>query len=394
MPQNPDGSYRANGLGVLLAASLLASVLGSVHAFSVFLVPLELQFDQSRGQVSLTYSLALVTLTLAVLWGHHLYARFRPSLFVLGICLLAVLGVGIARHANSLQQIWLGYSVIFGVANGLGYGFGLQIAAQANPDRKGFSMGVVTAAYALGAVVSPMMFTAAIETGGFRQAMFGLALALLLVGIICAALMHISGASYTGRDSSDTPMRLPNSVPVLLWLGYGAGVATGLMVLGHASGVVRSFGVIGPAWVAPVVVSICNLAGSLVGGRLADRMAPGQLLAGLPLISALAALWLAIFGTLGAVMLALGVIGFAYGGTIAAYPALIARLFPGADGVLLYGRVFTAWGAAGLAAPWLAGVFYDLGGDYRVALLVACLLGLLSCVSVTILFRGKHMPGT
>lgn len=48
-------------------------------------------------------------------------------------------------------------------------------------------------------------------------------------------------------------------------------------------------------------------------------------------------------------------VGFAYGGIIATYPAAIAILFPGEDGPLAYGRIFTAWGTAGLLAPWLAG---------------------------------------
>lgn len=380
-----------NRYGVLIAASLLAAVLGSVHAFSVFLTPLELQFDQSRGIVSLTYSLTLVTLTLAVLWGHSFYARVRPSLFVLGVCLLAVLGVGIARHASTLWQVWLGYSLLFGVANGLGYGFGLQIAAQANPDRKGVAMGIVTAAYALGAVASPVFFSAAVAAGGFRQAMLGLALILILVGMVCAGLMHISNAVYKGQDTQQAPTPVPRPILVLLWVGYGAGVATGLMVLGHAAGIFRAFGVVAPSWVAPVTVSVCNLAGSLVGGRLADGMSPRRLLGGLALMSALSALTLATLGAAGGVTLALGAIGFAYGGTIAAYPAIIARIYEGADGARIYGRVFTAWGAAGLLAPWLAGALYDFSGRYQLALMVAGFLGVLSCLSVALLFRRADM---
>ena len=91
------------------------------------------------------------------------------------------------------------------------------------------------------------------------------------------------------------------------------GVATGLMVLGHAAGIFRAFGVIGPSWVAPVTVSICNLAGSLIGGRLADGMSPRRLLGGLSLISAMSALALAALGETGGVALMLGAIGFAYG---------------------------------------------------------------------------------
>jgi MFS family permease len=75
-------------------------------------------------------------------------------------------------------------------------------------------------------------------------------------------------------------------------------------------------------------------------------------------------------------------VGFAYGGIIATYPAAIAILFPGEDGPLASGRIFTAWGTAGLLAPWLAGQIYDWTGNYTSALWAAAALGILSAVTV------------
>lgn len=77
-------------------------------------------------------------------------------------------------------------------------------------------------------------------------------------------------------------------------------------------------------------------------------------------------------------LVALGVLGFAYGGTIAAYPAVIAKRFPGDAGPRIYGRVFTAWGAAGLFAPWAAGMLFDQSQDYTSALWVAMATAVIS----------------
>ena len=190
----------------MLAASVLAAVLGSVHAFSVFLDPLEQAFAASRGAVSLTYSLALGFLTLAVLFGHRIYARWAASVFVLGVCSLAATGALIAGFAPSLSLVWLGYSLLFGAANGLGYGFGLQLAAQANPGRAGFAMGVVTAAYALGAGVAPPLFVVALTLGGFTAAMIGLAAVLIFAGGgLCHLTARLKSQVYavTGALSPD-----------------------------------------------------------------------------------------------------------------------------------------------------------------------------------------------
>ena len=67
----------------LLASMLVTLVLGSVHAFSVFIAPLERLLLLPRSEVSLIYSLALVALTLAVLLGYRVYHLLAPAWLVL-----------------------------------------------------------------------------------------------------------------------------------------------------------------------------------------------------------------------------------------------------------------------------------------------------------------------
>ena len=52
-----------------------------------------------------------------------------------------------------------------------------------------------------------------------------------------------------------------------------------------------------------------------------------------------------------------------------------------------YGQVFTAWGVAGLVAPWTAGRLYDLTGDYTSSCLVATGVALVAAVSTIIMPR-------
>ncbi len=73
--------------------------------------------------------------------------------------------------------------------------------------------------------------------------------------------------------------------------------------------------------------------------------------------------------------------GFGYGAIIAVYPVAIANRF-GAAGPRVYGRVFTAWGFAGLAAPWAAGAIYDLEASYTAALVVAAAISTVSALLV------------
>lgn len=386
--QSAAQSSSASGRAVLIAALLLSFVFGTVHAFSVFLEPMEAAFQIGRSRASLTYSLALVALTFGVLIGHRVYAMLAPERLALLLCLAAAAGLLLAAVAPSLTLVWLGYSLIFGLANGLGYGFALQYAAQANPARGGLAMGLVTAVYGLGAALAPLPLWAALSQGGLAAGFAGLAAVMLAVSLPIYRLLKQAAQPFlaaTPHGDSQTPKGL-----VLLWIGYGAGVAAGLAAIGHATGIARAGG-LGDTWVqlAPVAIAAANTLGGLLGGALTDRLAPKQLLMALPFLSAAALAWLAL-GAEGAVLLAgLALVGFAYGAVIAVYPAAIARRYGAVAGVKVYGRVFTAWGTAGLLAPWAAGLLYEGSGSYRMALLGACALALVSLGSVA----GLAAPG-
>ena len=379
---------------ILLAASIVSTVLGSIHAFSILLVPLETLFVTTRSAVSLTYSLALVSVSFAVLLGHWVYGRVSPATFLMASCSLAAVGALIAAIASSLWVVWLGYGVIFGVANGFGYGFGLQLSAQAYPGREGLAMGVVTAAYALGAILSPTLFNFILEILDFRALMIVLAVALLVAGLLSRVILKRVGATFHTNQQGDVSTSASHRSQLLLWAGYFGGVLAGLMVIGHSAGVAASLQPGISPWIAPMVIAFFNLLGSLIGGRLVDKIRPGGLLAVLAVITTAALISLVMFGKVGGLFISLSVIGFAYGGTIAAYPAAIAKMFDVKDIAKIYGRVFTAWGCAGLLGPWLAGYLFDISKDYQLALLAAASFGLVSILAMILLSEShRHARG-
>jgi OFA family oxalate/formate antiporter-like MFS transporter len=100
---------------------------------------------------------------------------------------------------------------------------------------------------------------------------------------------------------------------------------------------------------------------------------------GLPLLSAAALLAMTLSGEVLSVVALLSLVGFSYGSVIAVYPVAISNRF-GARGPEAYGRVFTAWGFAGLAGPWSAGWIFDWRGGYEPALLAAAGIAVLSAL--------------
>lgn len=374
-----------------LAASIIVTgLLGSIHAFSVFIVSLEATYAANRSEVSLVYSLALLSLTVLVLFGHRIYSLLDPPRLAALSCLVAAGGLAIAASFDSLMGAYLGYGLVFGAANGVGYGFVLQLAAQALPNMRGFAMGAVTAAYAVGATIFAKLFSFLLLEGTAAQTMFVMAGILVVASGVVFALLTLSNTQYVGGDeklsSESTPPDVERDAAkreqrtiLRLWVGYGFGAAAGLMAIGHATGIVSDNGGSTELTVlGAMLISVGNAIGGTLAGYLADRINARRLLLALPLLSALALSLLLIVSEPQAALAILTVIGFSYGAIIVVYPAAVTTLFGAKEAARVYGIVFTAWGLAGLGAPWLAGFLYDSSGTYQAALAVAILTGLIS----------------
>ena len=383
-----------NRARVLWGAALLSLVLGSIHAFSVLLLAMEQEFAISRSAASMTYSIALVSLAAAVLLGHRLYARLAPPAYVTMVGTLAAAGCLLAALIPSKAIAWLGYGLIFGGANGLGYGYALQFSGLALPERKGFAMGLITASYALGSAMFPVPLRMALDVGGWSAALLFLAICLLVFSGLSALSLSRSGMAFVADTSSSGRLATGTGRQIAwLWLSYCGAVTAGLMAIGHATGLVESGGS-SVVWivVAPIVIALANMVGSLLGGVLTDRIGGRVVLALLATLSAGTLLAMAIASHLAMTLIGLVIIGFTYGGTIAAYPAYISNRYGAATGTVVYGRVFTAWAVAGMLGPSAAGVLFDLHQDYRLALVLAAVTAAISLVLLLVRIRDAS-PG-
>ncbi|MEM7171606.1 MAG: MFS transporter [Pseudomonadota bacterium] len=376
-----------------VAALLLSASLGTIHAFSVLIEPLESSYQANRGAVSFIYSLALVSLTVAVLLSHRVFERCSPAAIILTVAGGVSFGLLTAGMGDTLFSAILGYGLIFGFANGLGYALALQLAGHAYPDRRGIFMGAVTAIYALGALLQAQFLQTFLDAFGLGGAFYAWAISLVLFIIMAAAAARKSaiGLSKEPAKSRVAAKPLAKAHLAWLWTGYFTGCTAGLMAIGHAAALVSAAG--GSAALAAlgiVIISLGNGVAGLLAGYGADRFSLRLLMATLPVISIVGLLALAVVDDPAAAIVALGVVGFAYGAIISIYPVAASRFFGLAAGAKAYGIIFTAWGVAGMVGPLMAGHFYDSSGSYALALYLAAGIAVLS--SLAIVFMPKVNP--
>lgn len=387
------GSLRRN---VAIAASCAVStVLGTIHAFSVFIPEWEGLPGADRASVSLIYSVALVALTVAVLFGYRAYQRLPPFAVFVIVGLLAALGLLLSARSSSLVSLYLTYGLIFGGANGLGYGYALQLSGQAAPTHRGLAMGLVTAFYAVGATASPLLFVFLIGRGGSALTLGVMSAIVLVVSLVAAGLIRWTRVCYENEPDSESQSLSPmlKRARLLFWFGYGSAVAAGLMVIGHAYGIAvwMSFDATSASW-ATTVVAFGNMLGGFSAGYYADRLSSRAMLRWLPLVTSVGLAFLVwpmesvrILAFVG-----IGLVGYCYGAIIAVYPVAVADVFGALAAPRIYGQVFTAWGLAGLLGPWFSGWLFDQTGTYIVALLMAMLLSTFSMVAIRYCLPSSH----
>lgn len=360
----------------LVGCVLLSGVLGSIHAYSLFIESFESDLGVGRGEAGAPYSVALASLTVVVLVSHLLFRLVPGPLVVLIASGGAAIGLLLAASANSLAGVVLGYGVVFGAFNGLGYAFSLQRASESNPDRRGFALGLVTAAYALGGASTALLLDKQVAASGATSGLRWLALAIAVTGIVTSVLL-------TNNDSPArrSPARLSSAnlrILAPLWTAYLLAVLAGLMALGHAAAIVDDAG--GPGGAAVVAAGLASASGGLWVALVADRTATDRLLRLLPLGSAVVLVIAAVVSHGVVLMVAVAGIAFTYGALIAIYPLAVAQRF-GQDGYSrAYGRVFTAWGTAGLVGPVGAGHLFEVTGSYRIPMLMAAVAAIGSSV--------------
>jgi MFS transporter, OFA family, oxalate/formate antiporter len=371
------------------AALIIMASIGALYAWSVFVAPLESALGASRSAISAVFSLAVAAFTLGMLGGARLYAYARPAGFALATLALAAGGFALAGWGRSIVAVAAGLGGLFGCANGLGYGFSLQMVQQALPHRRGLITGMAVATYTVGSAAFALLFAWSIDAFGLVSTFYATALYMLAIGALAWLLLKAAGVDFAASARQSAALARPairRRVFWILWSGFLLGAFAGVMVLGHAAAIVGSFGGT-PRQMAlgASLVALGNGTGRLAGGWLADRVPARRLLSAMMLLSGSV-----LMLTLGApaptaASTALFTMGVGYGAMAGGYPVVVSQLYGIANVSRVYGRVFTAWGVAGLTGPLVAGALFDQAHDYRLALLLggsAALAAGLVCAAI------------
>jgi len=359
------------GWPTLVAALLINLPTGSLYAFSVFIRAYEQALQVNRAELSAMFSLAAIGYCTGMLLGPVCYRWARPPVLLMGFGVVIALGWGLAALAPNLIVLGFAYGVLFGLFGGLSYSVLAQVVnLSLPPARRGFGNGFLVASFSAGAMLLAPVCAWGLERHGLVATLCGMALATLFGAASASLLVRYSRVSLSAAAPlvGGAPNPQPAWVFALLWAGFACAASAGLMSLSQSAAIVASYGgqltqsVLGTATVAAAATL-----GRLVGGFLMDHLPAKRVILGAHALGALSLTSLLLFPSPGVAVAAMSSACLGYGLLSGSYAAAMVRYYGPAMFGRMTGRLYTAWGVAGVVGPWVAGLVFDRTGGYALA---------------------------
>ncbi len=396
---------------IVVAAAHVALfvVFGVGYSFAAFFTAFQEEFNASRGEVGLVFSVFGFLYFLIGAFTGMLADRAGPRRICIAGMVLLVLGLIATSRATSIELLYLAYSV--GIGLGVGFVYVPTVGA-VQPwfvKRRGLASGLTVAGIGSGTLLGPIIGAWLIGLVGWRHAYELFAVVALVLGGGAALLIENSPAKrglFPDGERAATGSGAPRQVPAGLtlreavgtrafWLLY-AGLALcgiGLFVpMVHLAPYARDHGL--SAETGALLTGLIGL-GSMIGrfglAGIGDRL-PRATLLGLFFAGMGAALlmWMMSGGALALAVFAI-LFGTCYGGMVAVAPAITMDYFGARNVAGIIGIVYTGPGIGVGIGPWLAGVSYDLYGSYRLPIGASIVCMVLAAVAAGLLTRERTL---
>lgn len=418
------------GWNIVAAASLLTMMtVGMRLGIGPFFLPMLNDLGCGRSVLSGIVAAGMLAYGLAMPVAGWLVGRF-------GTRTVLLLGTGIVLFSSWWTMVALtpaDFLWSFGVLLSVGLGFTSPVALTPVISRwftrqRGMALFFLSTGSMAGMAVMTPVLTAAIEAFGWRATMLGFAGAFALT-TVPLALLVIRDRAPEGTDllpgqqaapaARPAPVVQPaqaappapahaavRAAPATPDVGFGAALRTlpfwmiflGLfacgfsmnllgthgvpMLMDHGFDAMTSAGGIG-------VIGLVAIAGTVVLGRLSDRMPRSRILAAIYFIRGLGFFALLVVGVKWELYLAAAIGGLVWAGSIAASSAILADVYGVRLVGLLYGWAYLGHQLGAMAGAWLGGWAYERYGTHWIAFGSAGVL-LLAAAAVSLRLGGAR----
>lgn len=391
---------------VTFAGTGINLALGVLYSWSVFGQALIDNYGWTKTESSIPYTLACVVFALCMIPAGRWLDKSGPRIVATVGAFLCGAGMFVAGLSQSVIMVALGFGILVGAAMGFGYAAPTPAAVKwFKPHKKGQISGLVVAGFGLASVYIAPMTNYFIKTFGVQKTFFIEGILFFAIIIVLAQVLAFPPAknfvpfgneplkddkasnstAYTKQDYTPGEM-LKTSQFYKLWIMYCFAASAGLLIIGHLAKISQVQGGINWGFALVAVLAVANASGRILAGFVSDRLGRTNTMLLVFVIQALNMFAFSLYTTSPLLLLGSVMTGLAYGSLLSLFPSVTFDFFGMKNSGVNYGLVFTAWGAAALIGPIIAGRVADLTGGYGASYIVS---GVLLIIAAVITFFTK-----
>jgi MFS family permease len=398
----PHGEVESRYAWVRLMVSLLLSTVGGVGMWSVVvaLPAVQSEFGVARADASLPYTLTMIGFGLASIGMGRLADRFGIMVPVVTGTICMALGYAAAGLAGSLWLYALAQGLLIGTGSAATFAPLLAHVSMWFMRRRGIAIAIFASGNYLAGTVWPPIVQHFIQSVGWRQTYFGIAV-FCIASMLPLALLLRRPPPVIELELSGSPAARP-SATVALGLSRAA-LQTLLIVAGLSCCVAMSmpqvhlvaycadlgYGAARGAQMLSLMLA-CGIVSRLTFGFICDRIGGlrtlllGSSLQGLALL-----LFLPFNGPVSLYVIS-ALFGLFQGGIVPSYAIIVREYFPSREAGARVGAVITATLFGMALGGWMSGAIFDLTGSYRAAFVNGILFNLVN-VSIALFLLRRAM---
>lgn len=393
---------------VILAAGTLAAMGTScIYMWSIFNKPLMATYGFSASEVSMAYSLFLLTTCFSSMLAGWLQQRIQPRYIV--VCSGVLFGMGwfLSGFASNLVMLYLFFGGFAGAGNGLLYNTIVAVVMKWFPDKRGFANGICIGAIGLGPVFFAPLGNFLIESFSVQMAFHIVGVIWLVIYLTVSWLLLVPPAGWQPsvrtenkeEPTEEKPCRELNlsatqmfrqPLYYVLFLVMMVASTSGLMITAHASNIGQELAGLtaseGAVMVAALALGSCL--GRFGFGALSDSIGRYKALA-LSLAANAVVMLFCIHAatTFVTFLVAVAAVGACFGGTMSIVPAIVGDAFGSVNFGQNYSFVYPGYTVASFIGPTAAASAFEAMGSYAPAFTIAGALALVGVVLVVVCSR-------
>lgn len=377
----------------LIAASAVGVhiSIGSVYAYSVWILPLNTLLGWSKLDIVIAFSIAIFFLGFSAAVLGPMVSRIGPRKSGTLAALfygLGALGCGLSVYLGSLAVFILSYGVLGGIGLGIGYITPVTTLIKWFPDKRGLATGIAIMGFGFASMIFGPIIAKLCEIMSPEHAFYILGIVYFLL-IFCSAqylappplewilekekaIIAKGGVSAQKRELAS--MNINEARRTIrfyyMWVMMFINICCGIALISVASPMAQQIIGLTPLQSASLVgiMGLFNGLGRIAWSSLSDYIGRPNTFIAFFVIQIAAFMGFTMTDSTFVFQTLLLIIMTCYGGAFATLPAFLSDMFGAKQLGAIHGAELTAWGMAGLVGPAIVSYILEFTGSYTTTL--------------------------